>query len=78
MENEIKTVKINFEISAELWKRAEKYILKHRMRHEYARIAFEEYINRRDGRNKKLQAEKLKKDSIYIQHMIDSGLVKIP
>ena len=70
-------IKIHFEISRELWKRASHYIKKYRMRHEYGLIAFEEYINRRDGRNKKLQAEKLIKDAAYIQKMIDEGLIKI-
>lgn len=72
------TVKIHFEIPQELWNRASRYITNYRMRHEYARIAFEEYINRREGRDKRLQAEKLKADAGYIQDMIDKGLVKLP
>lgn len=71
-------IKIHFEISRDLWHRANRYIKKYRMRHEYGLIAFEEYINRRDGRNKKLQAEKLKADAAYIQDMIDKGLVRLP
>ena len=71
-------IKIHFEIPQELWHRASRYITNYRLRHEYARIAFEEYINRREGRDKRLQADKLKADSGYIQDMIDKGLVKLP
>ena len=69
-------IKFHFEISLEMWERAKKYIGSERGRHTYAKIAFEEMINRREGRDKKLQTEKLKKDAGYIQEMIDAGLIK--
>jgi len=71
-------IKIHFEITKELWNRAKRYIKKYRMRHEYGLIAFEEYINRREGRDKKLQIEKMIRDSKYIQNMIDKELIKFP
>lgn len=78
VDNPPKPIKIHFEISAELWHRANRYITNYRMRHEYAKQAFIELINRKEGRDKKLQAEKMVRDSGYIQDMIDKGLVKFP
>jgi len=72
-----KTIKIHFEISADEWNRASRYITNFRMRHEYAKQAFIELINRKEGRDKKLQAEKMVRDSGYIQDMIDKGLIKL-
>jgi len=75
---EPKTIKIHFEISEDEWTRASRYITNFRMRHEYSKQAFIELINRKEGRDKKLQQEKIIKDSKYIQDMIDRGLIKLP
>ena len=69
--------RIQFDISDELWARAMRYMKKEKTRHEYGHVAFEEWINRREGRDKKLRAEKLLQDRDIlrpiIQGMIDNG-----
>ncbi len=77
LESENKTIKIHFELSEEDYNRLKRYIPNNRIRHEIARLALLEMINRKEGRDKKLQAEKLIKDAAYIQKMIDQGLIKI-
>lgn len=52
------SVRIQFDVSDELWKRAERYILSQKARSVFGHIAFEEWVNRREGRDKKLQTER--------------------
>ena len=75
--DEPKIIKIHFELSEEDYNRLKRYIPNNRIRHEIARLALLEMINRKEGRDKKLQSEKLIKDAAYIQQMIDQGLIKI-
>ena len=70
-------IKFHFELSEEDYNRLKRYIPNNRIRHEIARLALLEMINRKEGRDKKLQSEKLIKDAAYIQQMIDQGLIKI-
>ncbi len=69
--------RIQFDISDDLWERMCHYIKKEKNRHEYGHIALEEWINRREGRDKKLRAEKLLQDRDIlrpiVQGMIDDG-----
>ena len=51
-------MRIQFEISDEVWNRANRYIPKENARHVFAQIAFEEWVTRREGRDKKLQTER--------------------
>ena len=70
-------IKFSFSISPELYQRLKPYITSDRKRHMFAENALIESINRKEGRDKKLQMEKLKKDAAIIQKMIDGGLIKV-
>ncbi len=57
------SIRIQFDIPDELWDRARRYILSPKARSVFGHIAFEEWVNRREGRDKKLQAERRAADA---------------
>jgi hypothetical protein len=74
-------MRLQYDIDGSLEKRFRRYCPELKMRHLYAREALEEWINRREGRDKKLQLEKLVADRDLLrpvlQSLIDSGEIEI-
>ena len=70
-------MRVQFDVEGVLWERFLHYIVTPKMRHFVARQALEEWINRREGRDKKLQAEQLlagkRMLKPIIQQMLDAG-----
>lgn len=70
-------MRIQFDISAELWNRIKNYVPDEKMRHFVAKEALEEWVTRREGRDKKLREERLLSDVAIlrpiIRKMIDDG-----
>ncbi len=62
MDTSIEHIRIQFDLPIDLWKRAKRYIKKDSARHVFGFIAFEEWLNRREGRDKKLKTEQLLAD----------------
>ena len=62
MEASMEHIRIQFDLPIDLWKRAKRYIKKDSARHVFGFIAFEEWLNRREGRDKKLKTELLLSD----------------
>lgn len=77
MEDKPKKVRIQFDIDLDLWNRAKKYIKKESVKGVFGLIAFEEWVNRREGRDKKLQTERRMADLKWLQELINSGDIKI-
>lgn len=71
------THRIQFDIPDDLYQRAKRFFKDDRFRHYFGTVSFEERVNRLEGRDKKLQAERIKADAAYIQELIDSGEVVI-
>ena len=59
MDTSIEHIRIQFDLPIDIWKRAKRYIKKDSARHVFGFIAFEEWLNRREGRDKKLKTEEL-------------------
>jgi len=74
-------MRIQFDIPESMESRFRRYCPTERMRHDKAREALEEWINRREGRDKKLQLEKLAADKRLlipvIKEMIEAGDIEI-
>ncbi len=72
---------IRVELTEDLRKRLSRYIDVNRDRQIIGRMAIEEWVTRREGRDKKLQRERLIADQRellpIIQGLIDSGLIDI-
>lgn len=71
-------VRIQFELSEAEYERAKPYIGEDKYRHYWAMQAFDERVNRMEGRDRKAQTERLVSDAKYIQRLIDSGQIKLP
>lgn len=71
-------VRIQFELSEADYERAKPYIGDEKYRHYWAMQAFDERVNRMEGRDKKAQTERILSDVKYLQGLIDSGQVKLP
>ena len=69
-------MRIQFELSDELWNRAERYIPTISARHVFAQIAFEEWLNRREGRDKKLQTERMASDEELMRPIVERILAE--
>ena len=69
--------RIQFDVPEDLFKRALRYIRNPKYRHYFGYQAFEEQVNRREGRDKKLQTDRIMADAKYLQELIDSGEIKI-
>lgn len=65
-------MRVQFEIDEELWSRAKRYIKREKDRGVFARIAFEEWVNRREGRDKKLQTEQLENHKKLLKDVVVS------
>ena len=72
------TLRVQFEIDEKLMERAKVYIGDDKYRHYWAMQAFEERINRMEGRDKKARAERMAEDIKYLQELLDSGGLKLP
>lgn len=74
-------MRIQFDISPDLWNRMKNYVSEERMRHFIAKDALEEWITRREGRDKKLREERLISDIAIlkpiIQKMFEDGEISI-
>lgn len=68
------SVRIQFDISDDEAKRLYRYESE-RFRHKAGYDALMEKINRNEAKDKKLQEEKLLKDAVRIQKLIDKGLI---
>lgn len=64
-------MRVQFELDADLWDRASRYISDPKMRHMVARDAFEEWVTRREGRDKKFQKERLASDVEMMKTVIE-------
>ena len=64
-------MRIQFELDEDLWNRAKRYISDPRMRHMVAHDAFEEWVTRREGRDKKLQKERLSADIKMMREVVE-------
>lgn len=75
-------MRIQFDLDDEEWARASWYITSPKLRHAMAHVALEEWVTRREGRDKRIQAERLYSDAKLmapvIAEAIKTGLVKIP
>jgi hypothetical protein len=71
-------VRIQFELSEAEYERAKPYIGEAKYRHYWAMQAFDERVNRMEGRDKKAQTERVFSDVKYLQELIDSGKIIIP
>lgn len=71
-------VRIQFELSEAEYERAKPYIGEEKYRHYWAMQAFDERVNRMEGRDKKAQTERLIADAKHIQKLIDTGQIKFP
>ena len=82
MPQEANGMRIQFDISDEEWNRAKRYVPSLKLRHAMAHVALEEWVTRREGRDKRIQAERLYSDvklmAPIITEAIKSGLVKLP
>lgn len=71
-----------FSIDSRLQKRLERYGITQRVLSYTARRALEEWVNRQEGKDKKLQTEKLIANKRVlmpiIQKMIDDGELQLP
>lgn len=65
------SVRLQFDIPDDMWEEAARYIPSEKARHVFGRIAFEEWLNRRKGRDKKLQAELFAADKKRQQKVFD-------
>lgn len=74
-------MRLQYDIDGSLEKRFRRYCPEAKMRHLYAREALEEWVNRREGRDKKFQIEKLAADKRLlipvIKEMIEAGDIEI-
>lgn len=77
-ETQEKKIRIQFDIDLDLWYRAKKYIKKESVRGVFGLIAFEEWVNRREGRDKKLQTDQRLSDIKRLQELFMSGDIKVP
>jgi hypothetical protein len=69
--------RIQFDVDEELFLRAKRYFRDNKNRHFFGLQAFEERINRLEGRDKRLQEERIQSDVEYMQSLIDSGKLQI-
>ena len=72
------TVRIQFDVDRELFERALRYIKQERYRHYFGSQAFEERVNRLEGRDKKLQTDQRIADTKRLQELFEAGEIKIP
>jgi len=63
-------VRIQFDVPEELYDRAKRYIPKDSARHVFGHIAFEEWVNRREGRDRRTITENRRKDKEYIRELV--------
>jgi hypothetical protein len=69
--------RIQFDITDEELRRFEKYIPNPKYRHGFAHKALMEWINRQEGRDKRIKEQNRKARAAEVQELIDSGEVKI-
>jgi len=69
--------RIQFDVDEELFLRAKRYFRDNKNRHFFGLQAFEERINRLEGRDKRLQEERVLSDIEYLQSLIDNGKLQI-
>jgi hypothetical protein len=63
-------VRIQFDVPAELYARARRYFHKDRDRHSFGYSAFEEVVNRREGRDTRLKHEQRMRDKEAIRAIV--------
>lgn len=74
-------IRIQFELTPDLITRLQRYEPSLKLRHAIGRQALEEWLNRREGRDKKYQLEQLIADEKrllpVIQHLIDENKLNL-
>ena len=70
-------MRIQFEIDDSFWKRMSRYAFNPKMRHLVAHQALEEWVNRKEGRDKKLQAERLMSDKDTLRPILRELLEEV-
>lgn len=69
-------MRIQFDIGDDLWDRASRYIPDPKARHVFGHIALEEWVTRREGRDKKLQSERIAADKKRLAPVIREVLAE--
>ena len=70
-------MRIQFEISDDLWGRASRYIPKETARNVFGQLAFEEWVTRREGRDKKLQTERIAASKELLRSVVRDLLAEL-
>lgn len=63
-------VRIQFDVTEEEYARARRYMRSDKSRHDWGADAFMERVNRLEGRDSRMQIERLKKDREYLKKLI--------
>ena len=69
--------RIQFEVNSELYERAKRYFKNDKFKGYFGMQSFETRVNYLEGRDKKLQTDRLKSDAKYFQKLIDIGEIRI-
>jgi len=69
--------RIQFEVDDELYKRAKRYFKNDKYKGYFGTQSFETRVNYLEGRDKKLQTDRLKSDAKYFQKLIDTGEIRV-
>ena len=72
------SIKTYIEVPDDIVKRAERYMVKGRPIRNYIYDAFLEWLNRKEGRDKRKQQENFVRDAERLQELLDSGQVQVP
>ena len=67
-------MRIQFDIDDSLWQRVSRYVRNPKLRHHIGRQALEEWVNRREGRDKKLRKEQLICDKEALRPLVQDLL----
>ena len=68
------SVRIQFDITDELWNRMSKYVPDYKSRHSFAKLAVGEWINRKEARVKEIQMRRIKKEAEFLKPIIEDVL----
>lgn len=64
------TIRIQFECPRELWERALPYVKAEKNRATFGLLAFEEWVNRREGRDERVKRERIRQDKQFLRTVI--------
>ena len=69
-------MRVQFEVSDELWRRLKRYVSDAKFRHFVAEQALEEWVSRREGRDKKYRTERLSADMGILRPVVRAILAE--